>query len=103
MAGQQWLETIQRAEKSCIIQDGKIAIFHADIEAKWALLTLLYSHLTYCSLLHEVQHVLIFGSSLGTSLVSAVAGFFGYFFTFLHTSYTNWPVFYIAFELFYCM
>jgi len=44
MAAQQWLEMIQRAEKSCIIQDGKIAIFHAEIEAKWALLTLLYNH-----------------------------------------------------------
>jgi len=57
MAAQQWLEMIQRAEKSCIIQDGKIAIFHADIEAKWALLTLLYIHLTYRSLLHEVRRV----------------------------------------------
>ena len=44
MAAQQWLEMIQRAEKSCIIQDGKIAIFHADIEAELVLLILLYNH-----------------------------------------------------------
>jgi hypothetical protein len=44
MAAQQWLEIIQRAEKGCIIQDGKIAIFHAHIEAKLALLTLFYNH-----------------------------------------------------------
>lgn len=44
MAAQQWLEMIQRAEKSCIIQDGKTAIFHADIEAKLTMLTLLYNH-----------------------------------------------------------
>jgi hypothetical protein len=44
MAAQQWLEIIQTAEKSCIIQDGKAAIFHADIEAKLTLLTFLYNH-----------------------------------------------------------
>jgi len=44
MVTQQWFEMIQREEKSCIIQDGKIAIFHADIEAKWTLLTLLDNH-----------------------------------------------------------
>jgi hypothetical protein len=44
MAAQHWLEMIQQAEKSCIIQDGKIAIFHEDIEVTWAQLTVLYTH-----------------------------------------------------------